>query len=148
MNELFTSELFTTIMQILLPTLATAVGVVITAVAAKAVALINQKSEDAKETTAGKKLVKYINLLNGAVVDVVKKLNQTTVEGLKAAAADGKLTSEEITTIGKTARIDIITIIGPAGLAALRDAYGDLDALITAKIEAAVSDVKTAGKAA
>lgn len=142
MNDIFTSELFGTVMQILIPVLATAIGAVITAVAARVAAKLKEESEKIKEEKAAARVVHYINILEQTVVDVVKGLNQSTVSKLKEAAADGKLTPEEIEKVSADAKATIIAILGPTGIEILHMAFADINSLVALKIERVVGEVK------
>ena len=125
-------------MDTLLPIVATAIGSVITAVAAAAGARWAAKI---KEETKGKKLARHIKTLDDTVADVVRGMNQKTVAALKEKAADGKLTKEEIDSISVDARLQISAIMGD-GMDEIKSSFGDTDALIAAKIERAVGEAK------
>ena len=124
-------QLLGQILTILIPILATAVGGVITALGARCVSYL-------KEKVNSHKFNKYLDILNDTVQDVVVGLNQSTVNVIKEAAADGKLTEEEKKRIFETAKLDIYGILGPKGLEVLQAVYNDLDELIKCKIEATV----------
>lgn len=129
------SELMTAVLQILIPALITALGIVITALANNIAGYLKQKANS-------NLLNRYIDVLTDIVVDVVQSLNQTTVEDLKSAAADGKLTDEEINMISAKALDTVKTILGARGLEVLKIAFEDVDSLIASKIERAVREVK------
>ena len=137
MSEVFNSELFGTIMQILIPIIATAIGTVITV-------YVKRWADVAKETKIGKETARYINLLEKTVYDVVQGLNQSTVQKLKEAAADGKLTPAEIEQVSTDAKLTILAIIGPKGIEVLSMAFADLQLLIACKIESTVLELKPA----
>ena len=130
-----TNEVLTTVIQILVPILATALGTVL-------IALANNVSTYFKQRTNSGILQRYISLLNSVVCDVVLSLNQTTVADIKAASADGKLTKEEIDSISVQAIESVKNIIGARGVEVLQLVYEDLDALIANKIERAVGEAK------
>lgn len=87
--------------------------------------------------------------LDDAVFAVVKELEQTVAAGLREAAADGKITPEEVAKIKQAALDKVKSYVGPKGLdtalavLGLKDASA-LDALISGRVEAAVHDVKAA----
>lgn len=86
--------------------------------------------------------------LDDAVVTVVREIQQTVVDAIKAANADGKITPAEITEIKEAALKAVKTHLGTKGLLELAKILGlsdgALDGLITSKIEAAVHDLKAA----
>jgi len=129
------NEVLTIIIQVLVPVLATALGTVL-------IALANNASSYLKQRTNSNILKRYISLLDSVVVDVVRGLNQSTVEAIKAAAEDGKLTKEEITMISAQALESVKNILGVRGIEVLRLVFEDLDALIATKIERAVGEAK------
>lgn len=124
-------QLLGQILTILIPILATAVGGVITALGTRCVSYL-------KEKINSHKFNKYLDILNNTIQDVVVGLNQSTVNIIKEAAADGKLTEEEKKQIFETAKLDIYGILGPKGIEVLQAVYNDLDELIRYKIEATV----------
>lgn len=84
--------------------------------------------------------------LSISVIDAVKFLNQTLVNEIKKAKADGVITPEERILI-KQACVDAVkSYFGPKGLAELAKILGlseiGVEKLIGDKIEAAVADVK------
>jgi hypothetical protein len=88
------------------------------------------------------KLASALIFLDKIVIDVVKELNQTTVEELKKARADGKLTSDEAEQIKHKAIDLILTRLGINLIRELQRAFGPVVTLIGTKIEAAVHDSK------
>jgi alkyl hydroperoxide reductase subunit AhpF len=125
----------TTIIQVLVPVLATAVGTML-------IAFANSASTYMKKKTESNLLNDYIAILCDTVVDVVQGLNQTTVQQIKDAAEDGKLTSDEIATINAQAIETVKSIVGVKGISILQLAFEDIDTLIANKIERAVVDCK------
>ena len=103
---------------------------------------LNAKAENLKTMTNNEKVNHYIDILNETVCDVVVSLNASTVEKLKAAAADGKLTPEEIAEIQDDAITRVVDIIGPTGIEVLGQAFDDLDTMIASKIDRWVEEVK------
>jgi len=124
-------QLLGQILTILIPILATAVGGVITALGARLVSYVKEKSDN-------RRFDKYLDIFEKTVYDVVAGLNQSTVKVIKEAAADGKLTEEEKQRIFETAKADIYGVLGPKGIEVLQTVYADLEALIKYKIEATV----------
>lgn len=113
-----------------------------TALAGFLIKWLNAKAEAIKLKTKREELHKYIDLLDQTVSEVVVSLNQTTVDKLKEAAADGQLTIEEIQMIQKNAVDSVYAILGKEALNMLLLVYDDLDKLIAAKIEKVVVEIK------
>lgn len=86
--------------------------------------------------------------LNDAVFSAVKEVEQTVVGAIRRAKADGKITDEEKAEIKAKAIAAVKSYLGAKGLLELAKVLGldgaALDALIGAKIEGAVHDMKTA----
>lgn len=122
------NELMTTILQILIPVLATAIGTVL-------IALANSASTYLKQRTSSNLINHYVDILESVVADVVMGLNQTTVQRLKEAAEDGKLTKDEIAYISGQAIDSVKAILGVKAIEILKITFEDVDALITNKIE-------------
>lgn len=81
------------------------------------------------------------------VFAAVKELAQVTVDSLKEAAADGKITPEEAAKVKADALAKVKSYLGQPGLDALMQILGlkdapTVDAYLSSKIEAAVRDVK------
>lgn len=86
--------------------------------------------------------------LDDAVMTTVKELQQTLVQGLKAASSDGKITSAEKARVKQQAVDRIRAILGPKLIKELEMVLGlGADAVsqyIGAKVEAAVLDLHRA----
>lgn len=122
------------VLEILIPIIATALGTVL-------INLANKYADMIKQKTKSEKIDRYVRLLNETVKDVVVSLNQTTVDKLKEAATDGKLTPEEIEMVKADAITTVTDILGITGVEVLALAFEDLNALIATKIEKAVREV-------
>lgn len=92
------------------------------------------------------KLTQALLLLDKIVIDVVKELNQTTVQELKKARADGKLTRDEAEQIKHKAIDLILARLGIKLIRELQRALGPVVFLVGTKIEAAVHDCKKSAK--
>ena len=84
--------------------------------------------------------------LDHAVVTVVKDLEQTVVDQIKAASVDGKITADERRRI-KRAALDLVkSYLGAKGLRVLGDVLGlsggALDDFLGSRIEATVHDLR------
>lgn len=81
---------------------------------------------------------------------IVKSMQQEIVDDLKAAAADGKLTKEEIVEIKDKALVKFKALLKAEGIdgmsKALKIGVDVLEEFLSAKIEAAVHDIKKGNK--
>ncbi len=86
--------------------------------------------------------------LDEAVFTAVKDLQQTVVDAIKAATADGKITEIEKQRIKQAAIDNVKSHLGTKGLAELGQILGltitSVEGLIASKVEAAVHDIRGA----
>lgn len=79
--------------------------------------------------------------------EVVLELQQTMAEGMKAAAADGRITAEEAAELKELAVARVKRHIGEKGKADLLKVFGfdekQLEAFIATKVEAGVVQART-----
>lgn len=80
--------------------------------------------------------------VDDAVFQTVEELQQTVVEGLKAAAQDGKLTPEEITDLGFEVLEGVMKKLSKPSENLLRAAGVDLEAYIQGAAEKWVATLK------
>jgi len=106
------------------------------------VSYLTTKAEAIKQNMQDERLKKYIDIANEAVVTAVGAVSQTMVEGLKKAAADGVLSSEEAKAAFEEAKNRSLAIMGQAGKEAVTALYGDLNEWIASKIEYYVGATK------
>jgi sorbitol-specific phosphotransferase system component IIBC len=111
----------------------------ITAVLTMAGFYLNRKYQNSKLTQA-------LFIVNQIVIDVVKELNQTVVDELKAARMDGKLTRDEADQIKHKAIEMTLQRLGMDLLKTIQSSMGPITDLLATKIEAAVFDHKRAIK--
>ncbi len=130
-----------TLVQTLIEVGATALGGLLVALAALAVRWLNTKIKD-------EKWIAVIDKLNDAVSTAVLSVQQTVVDGLKAANADGKLTDVEKAKVFGDALAQVKAILGVKGIEALRAALSagtvTLEDFLKARIEAEVQAQKVA----
>ena len=141
-----TEDNYNTLIQTLIPILITSLSGAIIAIAKYLTAYLEQRAKIELQASQAATIERYLKRLNETVYDVVTALNQNTVDALKEAAADGKLTEEEKETVFKQAVETTKAIMGETGLSLLSLVFEDLNALIIAKIDATVGAVKTAPK--
>ena len=82
--------------------------------------------------------------LTTAAETTVLELQQTTVEGLKAASADGKLTQDEIADLGKKLMDGALAKMSDSGMNVLKAANVDINAIVTGAGEALIAKMKQA----
>lgn len=83
--------------------------------------------------------------LTNAAEQTVLELQQTVVDGLKEASADGKLTQDEITNLGKLLLDGTLAKMSDSGINVLKAANVDINAIVTGAGEALIAKIK-AGK--
>lgn len=85
--------------------------------------------------------------LHGAVQTTVAELQQTTVDKLKSAHEDGRLTDEEIAELGQMLLKQVQEKMSTVALNALNAAGADIVSYIIGKAEAQISNTKSKPKA-
>lgn len=83
-----------------------------------------------------------MNELEGIVVSIVGELQQTTVDGLKEASADGKLSKEEITALGIALVNKAKAQLSDPAAETLVAAGVDIEAMIHSIAEACIASIK------
>ena len=73
-------------------------------------------------------------------------MQQTVVDDLKAASADGKLTQEEITVLGKKLLEGTLQKMSDSGIGVLKAANVDINAIVTGAGEALIARIKAGQK--
>lgn len=86
--------------------------------------------------------------LDDAVLASVREVQQVTVDAIKEASADGKLSPDERAKVKQAALSSVKSHLGTKGLADLVKILGledgTIDSLISTRVEAAVHDLKQA----
>jgi len=80
--------------------------------------------------------------LTGAAEQTVLELQQTVVDDLKAASADGKLTKEEVEVLGKKLIDGALAKMSGSAMDVLKAANVDVNAIITGAGEALIARIK------
>ncbi len=80
--------------------------------------------------------------LTAAAEQTVLELQQTVVDDLKAASADGKLTQDEIRDLGKKLLEGSLQKMSASGINVLKAANVDINAIITGAGEALIATIK------
>lgn len=91
----------------------------------------------------------HLNTINAAVEELtsaaettVLELQQTVVDGLKEASADGKLTQDEIENLGKLLLKGTLAKMSDSGIHVLEAANVDINAIVTGAGEALIATIK------
>ena len=108
---------------------------------AYAIRFIHIKSAEVTNRSNSTVVAHYISILDTTLENVVMAMNQTMVNGMKAASDDGRLTSAEQTMLKNQALTSIYNIIGETGTTILKSAFADLDKLIEVKIDSLVGNL-------
>lgn len=80
--------------------------------------------------------------LTSAAEQTVLELQQTVVDDLKAASADGKLTKDEITMLGKKLLEGTLAKMSDSAMNVLKAGNVDINAIITGAGEALIAKMK------
>ena len=80
--------------------------------------------------------------LTNAAEQTVWELQQTVVDGLKEASADGKLTQDEITNLGKLLLEGTLAKMSESAIGVLKAANVDINAIVTGAGEALIARIK------
>lgn len=80
--------------------------------------------------------------LTTAAEQTVYELQQTTVDALKEASADGKLTQDEITKLGKLLLDGTLAKMSDSAMGVLKAANVDINAIVTGAGEALIARIK------
>ena len=83
-----------------------------------------------------------VDELTGAAEQTVLELQQTVVDDLKAASADGKLTKDEIEVLGKKLIDGALAKMSGSAMDVLKAANVDVNAIITGAGEALIARIK------
>lgn len=120
----FKSELLKMFVQYILPSLATALGLAITAAGGVLVVWIKRKADAEGQHAIAKAGLDVLARATELMRSVVAHVNVELAEPLRAASADGVITVEE----GKALRAKALELfkaeMGAQGMAALKDALG------------------------
>lgn len=123
-------------------------GYVVPVLGALLTALVGFGIQWLRVRTASLRWQSVLDQLDEAVDTAVASVQQTVVDGLKAAAADGVLTKAEAEEVFSKALAAVKATMGTKGLAALQSAMQAgqeaLEAYLRAKIEAKVGETKAA----
>jgi hypothetical protein len=83
-----------------------------------------------------------VDELTNAAETTVLELQQTVVDELKEASADGKLTQEEITNLGKLLLKGTLEKMSDSAMNVLKAANVDINAIVTGAGEALIARIK------
>lgn len=94
------------------------------------------------KTEKFKSISEVLTQLSTTVEDTVGELQQTVVDGLKAAASDGKLTPEEVSALNAKLLDLVKAKMAQPAIDLLNAAQIDINALIAGMAEAAIKKMK------
>jgi len=83
-----------------------------------------------------------VSELTNAAEQTIWELQQTTVDGLKEASADGKLTQDEISNLGKLLLEGALAKMSDSGINVLKAANVDVNAIVSGAGEALIARIK------
>ena len=83
-----------------------------------------------------------VSELTNAAEQTVWELQQTVVDGLKEASADGKLTQDEIANLGKLLLEGTLAKMSESGIGVLKAANVDINAIVKGAGEALIAKIK------
>lgn len=106
---------------------------------------LKAKSERERAKKKLEQLDYYSKIANKTIRELVDYLNNTVVNELKEASADGTLTDEEAAAIKETCKNKLYGSLKDESLESLKSVYGDIDAIFDMWIENAVSAAKKSG---
>jgi len=118
---------------------------VLTAAAALAIAWMRAKTREINRKAEEKELKANLELLDRVVLEVSKTLNQSLVEELEKAHADGRLSLEDMEMVKAEALQHTYAILDASIIEMLRKVTKDLDCLICSKIESTLCEIKENG---
>lgn len=95
------------------------------------------------KTEKFKSISEVLTQLSTTVEDTVGELQQTVVDGLKAAASDGKLTPEEVSALNAKLLELVKTKMAQPAIELLSAAQIDINALIIGMAESAIKKMKS-----
>lgn len=95
------------------------------------------------KTEKFKSISEVLTQLSTAVEDTVGELQQTVVDGLKAAASDGKLTPEEVSALNVKLLELVKSKMAQPAIDLLSAAQIDINALIMGMAESAIQKMKS-----
>lgn len=120
-----------TILAALAPQLIELIGIALAGLATWGIALLKKKTNADVAQTA----LDHVDRVTSTVVD---GLTQTVAQSMKEAAADGKLSAEEISGLKDNAIQQTKALLSNSVMTTAAAVVGDLNAYIAAKIEARV----------
>lgn len=103
------------------------------------IAFMKKKTDELQNKINKEEVNKYIDILGSTVVNVVTSVQETFVQALKDK---GEFNEDFALEAYEMARVDILNILGEAGVTTIQSAFGDIDTLLKSLIETAVKKIK------
>jgi hypothetical protein len=108
---------------------------------------IDAKTAEATAKIKDGNVKSALSAAEDCVTTVVLEMAQTVSDDLKAKSADGKLTAEDAAKIKEDAVTKVQALLSDDVTNTLNTVFGDAEAWVRSKIEAAVKRLKTANAA-
>lgn len=126
-------------LQQMLPTLATILGMVLTALAGYVITYINKKKKELQATTDNEVAKKYMDMIEKSITDSVLMVSQTYTETLKKQGAFTKVAQEKAF---KMCFDNVFILLNKEAFEYLNEITDDVTKYLTTKIEAKVKETK------
>lgn len=126
-------------LQQMLPTLATILGMVLTALAGYLITYINKKKKELQATTDNEVAKKYMDMIEKSITDSVLMVSQTYTEALKKQGAFTKVAQEKAF---KMCLDNVLVLLNKEAFEYLNEITDDVTKYLTTKIEAKVKETK------
>ena len=126
-------------LQVIQPSIVTALGLVLTALTGFVVSYINKKNKELQGNIDSNLAKKYMDMVAQTITDCVKEVSQTYVDSIKK---EGAFTGEKQIEAFTLAYNNVMNILNKDVLEYLQEVTGDVDKFITSKIESEVKDQK------
>lgn len=125
--------------QYMLPTLATILGAILTALCGYFISYINKKKIEVEATTDNETAKKYMNMIADTITNCVKETNQTYVESLKKENAFTKDAQEKAF---KMTFDNVMNLLTTDAINYLNEITNDVTQYLKSAIESEVNEEK------
>ncbi len=133
---------FTYILNTILVAIAGGVATILIALIKKGFTWVDAKIAAIGSESGRKLLESATQEAESVVVNVVTSLQADVVEGLKKASEDGKLTSEEIESLGVQAFNKFVDGMSTGGLEVLKNSKTNFETYVNDLVKAVVQNIK------
>lgn len=126
-------------LQQILPTLATILGMVLTALAGYVITYINKKKKELQANTDNEVAKKYMDMIEKSITDSVLMVSQTYTDNLKK---EGAFTKEAQGKAFKMCFDNVLKLLNKEAFEYLNEITNDVTKYLETKIEAKVKETK------